>query len=305
MPGSAEAQVGEEGGRRRRRRAPRSPARSSRRPARPASRRGRGTVRGRARWPPAPDRPQRGVGLVQVHHQQQRLGREEAEPAQPAPVLRRERAARAAACAFSSAVLQRQHDLALRFEVGRAHLLQVPLDAFEPALGDAEVGEDQLVLHRLGVGRRVDRRAHGGDGLVAKRAHDVHERVGVAERRHVEQCLGRCVPGARQVGELDRGRHPPRGDEQSREPVEPRVGHPRHADRRLDLPVTAAPGGVVVARHQVEEGGLAGRRESNQRSAQHVRRLILTRHSRHWLVRAADTGQVRCPRFRPEGENIA
>jgi hypothetical protein len=48
-----------------------------------------------------------------------------------------------------------RHDVVFLLEVGRARLLQIPLDAFGAALGDGEVGEQELVFHRLRIlGRR-------------------------------------------------------------------------------------------------------------------------------------------------------
>ena len=60
---------------------------------------------------------------------------------------------------------------------------------FEAPLGDAEVGEDQLVFHRLRVARRVDRAGRMRDRRVAERADDVHERVGVLVAGDVDERL--------------------------------------------------------------------------------------------------------------------
>jgi hypothetical protein len=79
--------------------------------------------------------------------QQLQVGTGELQRAQGLPLLER-----------STAAL---HEIALSvgadLEVGPYTLLQILLDALETALGDAEIGEDQLVLHRLRVARGIDR----------------------------------------------------------------------------------------------------------------------------------------------------
>ena len=71
---------------------------------------------------------------------------------------------------------------------------------------------------------------------IAEHADDVQQRVGVAERRDVEERLraGLRAADAGDVGEFDRGRHVLARIEERREPVEPLVGHARR--RRRSLP---------------------------------------------------------------------
>ena len=128
-----------------------------------------------------------------------------------------------------------QH-VALAFELGRAALLQVLLEPLEPPLGDAEVGEDQLVFHRLRVARRIDRARRMRDGRIVERAQDVDERVGVLVGGDVDERLRAAgPPGDREVGELDRRRHALFRVVHRGQAIEPRVGHLRNADRRLRL----------------------------------------------------------------------
>ena len=180
----------------------------------------------------------RQILLVEVQHDQQRLRREELEAAQPARVLRRQLqvAERLAFFEQRAAALQ---DLLLLLQLGRrAGLLQVALEPFEPPLDDAEVREDDLVLHRPHVARGIDGAGGVRHRRIAKHAHDVEQRVGVAERRDVEQRRGAGLAGggAAHVGEFDRrGRVFLRIEERG-ELVEARIGHARDADVGVLLP---------------------------------------------------------------------
>jgi hypothetical protein len=164
------------------------------------------------------------VRFVHVQHEQQRLRREELEPAQALEVVGRQgqRAQR-------SPVLERRpafdEHLVLPLQLGRRRLRQVLLQPFEPALGDAQVRENELVLHGTGIARRVEAAVRVRDGLVAKEPHDVEQRVGVAEGRDVEQGPGARLRRARHVGELDGRRHALPRVEHPRQPVETRVGY--------------------------------------------------------------------------------
>ena len=135
------------------------------------------------------------VGLVEVDDEQQRLGREELKSAQPFQVVacQLQRAQRLAFFECDPAAL---NELAFLLELCGAALLQIFLETFESPLDDAEVGEDQLVLHRLRVARRVDRARCMRDRRVAKRADDVHEGVGVLVAGDVDERLrARLAPG--------------------------------------------------------------------------------------------------------------
>ena len=67
--------------------------------------------------------------------------------------------------------------------------LQIAFETFEPAFDDAEVGEDDFVLHRPHVTAGIDRAGRVRHRGIAEHPDDVQERVGVAERRDVEQRL--------------------------------------------------------------------------------------------------------------------
>ena len=128
------------------------------------------------------------VGLVEIDHEQQRLGREKLKAAQTFEIVAGQ-LQRAQRLAFFECGLAALHQIALLLELGRTALLQIFLEALEPPFDDAEVREDQLVLHRLRVARRIDRACGMRDGLVAERAHDVHERVGVLVAGHIDERL--------------------------------------------------------------------------------------------------------------------
>src|SRR5215471_15546298 len=82
-------------------------------------------------------------------------------------------------------------DLMLLLEIGAPTLLQVPLEALEPSLDDAEIRKDQLVLHSPGVARGIDRNGCVRHGWVAEHPHDVQECDRVTKHGHVEQ--SRCA----------------------------------------------------------------------------------------------------------------
>ncbi len=143
------------------------------------------------------------------------------------------------------------------------------LEALETPLDHAQVGEDQLVFHALRVAGGIHRTTRVGHGLVAEGADDVDEGVGIFVAGHVHQGSSAAAAGGDHVGELNGGRRSLLRIEDGREPIEARIGHFRDADGRLTLP----PRRVFRARHQLEEGGLAGRREADQRSVQHEENL--------------------------------
>ena len=164
------------------------------------------------------------VRLVQIDHQQQRFRREELEAAQPLDVVAGE-FQRAQRLALFERLLAPLHQVALLLEFGRASLLQILLDAFEPPLGDAEVGEDQLVFHRLGVARRIDRPGGMGHRRIAEGADDVDERVGVLVAGDIDERLGARFRRRRHVGEFDGGGHALLRVVHRRQRIESRVGH--------------------------------------------------------------------------------
>ena len=100
--------------------------------------------------------PARELRLVEVDHDQQRLGGKELESTQPLQILafQIERAQRLRLFERGLADLD---DVALALQIRRPHFLQILVETFEASFGDAEVRKDQLVFHRLRISRRVDR----------------------------------------------------------------------------------------------------------------------------------------------------
>ena len=161
-------------------------------------------------------------------------------------------------------LVQRGHALGqhvdefLRFLVARARHFVVAVQAL---LDRAHVGQAQLGLDHLDVGDRVDLAGHVDHVLVIEAAHHVDDGVGFADVREelVAQALALARAGhqARDVDELDDGRHDALGLDDGRQRVEPRVGQLDDAHVRLDRAK-----GVVLCRDAglregIEEGGLA------------------------------------------------
>ena len=136
--------------------------------------------------------------LVEVDDEQQRFCRQELESAQPLQIftLQIQRAERPAL--FERGAAERDH-VALAFEFRGPAFLQIFLEPLEASLGDAEVRKDQLVFHRLGVARRIDRARRVGDRGIVERADDVDERVGVLVRGDIHERLraAGCARAAR------------------------------------------------------------------------------------------------------------
>ena len=101
-----------------------------------------------------------------------------------------------------------------------------------------EVGQRELGVDRLDVGDRVDLARDVHDVLVDEAAHDVRDRVGLADvgEELVAQALAlrRAGDEARDVDELDRRRHHPLGLRDRGERREARIGHLDDADVGLD-----------------------------------------------------------------------
>ena len=125
-------------------------------------------------------------------------------------------------------------ELGERFLVAR---LRRALHAIEPLLDDREIGERELELDHLAIAHRIDRAHHVQHVVVVERAHDVHDRVGLADVREElvaeSFALRRALHESGDVDELHRGRHGPLRLHDARELVEPRVGHVHAADVRI------------------------------------------------------------------------
>ena len=125
-----------------------------------------------------------------------------------------------------------------------------------------------MVAH---VARGIDGAGRVRHRRIAKHAHDVEQRVGVAERRDVEQRGGARLPaaGAAHVGEFDRRRRVFLRIEERGQLVEARSGTRETPTLASCLPAGA--GRLPGARQELEERGLARGGKSNEAGSQHVR----------------------------------
>jgi hypothetical protein len=135
-----------------------------------------------------------------------------------------------------------------------------------------EVGEDQLGGDRLDVGGGVDAAVDVHDVGIVEHAHDLADRVGLADvgQELVAQprALGRALDDA---GDVDEGHD--RGDDLRRrvdagQLVQTRVGQRHHADVGLDRGERVVRGEHVVAGQGVEQGRLADVREPDDPQGQ-------------------------------------
>jgi hypothetical protein len=193
------------------------------------------------------------VRFVEIDHEQQRLGGQELKAAEPLQVVAGERQ-RAQRTPLFERRLALLHDVAFPFELRRSALLQIAFDALETPLGDAKVGEDQFVFHRLRVARGIDGAGRMRHGFVAKRAHDVHERIGVFVVRDVHERLRAAgFRDHRDVRELHGRGHALLRVVHAREHVEAIVGHLRDPDPYIALAARS----VAGTGHELKEGGLS------------------------------------------------
>ena len=122
----------------------------------------------------------------------------------------------------------------LLLELARARFLQILFDSLEATFGDAEISEQQLVFHRLRVTRGIHRSRRVRHRLVAKRAHDVHQRVSVLVRGNVNECLRTRARRRDQIGEFDGRGNAFARVVHRREDVEARVRH-------FEMPIATSP----------------------------------------------------------------
>ncbi len=149
-------------------------------------------------------------------------------------------------------------------------------DAIDATLGLLEVGEHQLGLDRLDVGKRIDAALGMDHVLVAVRAHDVHDRVGLADvgEKAVAEPLAFVGAGnqAGDVVEVDRVPHDLRSRHGLRNLNQALVehGHDRHVG--LDRRERVVSGLDAGLRERVEQRGLARVRQSDDADARaHVK----------------------------------
>ena len=134
-------------------------------------------------------------------------------------------------------------------------------------LDGGEVGERQLGVDRLDVRDRVDAARDVHDVVVDEAAHDVRDRVGLADvgEELVAEALALRGAGdeARDVDELDDRRHDALGARDRRQRREPRVRHLDDADVRLDRAERIVLGGDAGLGQRVEERRLADVRQAD------------------------------------------
>ena len=198
------------------------------------------------------------VGLVEIDHEQQWLRREELKAAQTLEIITSQ-TQRTQWLAVFECRLAALHQLAFFVELGGATLLQIFFESLESPFNDHEVGEDQLVFHRLCVARGIDRACRMRDGRIAEGAHDVHERVGVLVSGNIDECLRAGFCRRDDVGELDRCRHALLRVVHPGQDVEPGVGNLGDAD--VDVAFSAWR--LFGAGHQLEQGRLAAGGETD------------------------------------------
>ena len=124
-----------------------------------------------------------------------------------------------------------------------------------------EVGQDQLGVHRLDVGTRVDPGVDVDDVFVVERAHDLADRIGLADggQELVAEPLALRRPAyeAGDVHEGHRCRHHRCAVVERGQPLQPRVGHGHHAHVGLDGRERVIGRQRLVVGEGVEQRGLA------------------------------------------------
>jgi hypothetical protein len=137
---------------------------------------------------------------------------------------------------------------------------------------------------------------------IGKRAKHVHERIGGLVRDDVDQRL-RAARSARrrEVGKLDRCRHTLFRVVHGRQTIQPRIGHFRNANRHFGFALGRAPD-LARARHELEQGGLAGGTEADESCSEHLSKpCIVTRELRRPSGRPSRSG----PRRRQLGHSAS
>ncbi len=143
-------------------------------------------------------------------------------------------------------------DLALIFLVAA---LGVLLGSFEAALGDINIGKDELEIECLGIAGSV--RALKEDIIVFEAAHDLHESIRLADGVQSFVALTAALANADHVDELDRGRGVLLGVVILGKPVKSCIGHLCHADIGLCAGNGVCPRLSLGTGHCVEKRCLA------------------------------------------------
>src|SRR5207244_7242931 len=98
----------------------------------------------------------RDAGFVEVEDDEQRLCREELKPAQSSAVVTDE-LQRSKRTAVFQRLATDGDDVAFALEVRRPAPFQIFVEPIEAPLGDGQVGEKQLLLHRLRLAGGIER----------------------------------------------------------------------------------------------------------------------------------------------------
>ena len=148
-------------------------------------------------------------------------------------------------------------------KLGGARLvaLGLLLKARDRLLDGGHVGQDQLGLDGLHVALRIDLAGDVHDVGIAEEAHDLADRIGLADVRQelVAQALAlrRARHQTGDVDELDRRGHDARRMVDRRQRVEARVGHRHHAHVGLDGGEGVVGGQTALVGQSGEQRGLA------------------------------------------------
>ena len=177
---------------------------------------------------------------------------------------------RAAGGPFSSASLHATQDLLLALQFRRRALLQVLLEPLEAPLDDAEVGEDQFLVHRAVIARGIEARRRAARSRRGTRAATWTSASALRNGATSTRSLAPAAPAAGHVRELHRGRDVLPRVEHRGQAVEAGVGDARDADVGVGLPVLAGTDALAGARHEPEQRGLAGRGVADESCSKHV-----------------------------------
>src|SRR5688572_31411444 len=155
-----------------------------------------------------------------------------------------------------------------------------------------QIREHELRVDDLDVVQRIDLARDVHDVVVLETAHEMRDRVRLANVREEliakPLTLRRAFDEARDVDELDDGRHDLLGFHDVGERVELRIGHRDDADIRIDRAERIVLGWNLRRRERVEQRRLADVRQSDDAALDaHVYSFSGLRVCRRFLARSA------------------
>ena len=215
------------------------------------------------------------IGLVEIQHEQQRLGRQELKAAQPLRRRRRRAGAARSGVPASSAARQRTSMSCSFFRSGAA--------AFFRSRSSRSSRRSTTPRSARMTSSSIVRTSRAGSTDARRRAATDGSRnirttcSSASALRNGATSRSACGAGLRaagtgDVGELHRRRHPLAGVEERGQPIEPLVGHARDADVRVRLARRARR--LASARQELEQGGLA-RRGKPMSPARSIREVLV------------------------------